>query len=71
VEAAGPAGQDTGPARPAAGNSRREAALAAFARHPLVDSDVLAAKLLAGYEAAFPELQQLWHGGNHSKGGGS
>jgi 6-phospho-beta-glucosidase len=70
VQAAGPAGQDTGPARPAAGNPRREAALAAFARHPLVDSDVLAAKLLAGYEAAFPELQQLWHGGNHGKGGG-
>ena len=34
----------------------REAALAAFARHPLVDSEVLAGQLLAGYEAAFPEL---------------
>lgn len=42
---------------------RREAALAAFARHPLVDSEVLAGKLLAGYEAAFPELGRLWHGG--------
>lgn len=41
----------------------REAALAAFARHPLVDSDVLAGKLLAGYEAAFPELGRLWLGG--------
>ncbi|WP_144671181.1 6-phospho-beta-glucosidase [Arthrobacter sp. U41] len=50
-------GQATGPA---AGSRRREAALAAFARHPLVDSDVLAAKLLAGYEAAFPELLHLW-----------
>ena len=42
---------------------RREAALAAFARHPLVDSEVLAGKLLAGYEAAFPELGRLWHRG--------
>ena len=40
----------------AATTGRREAALAAFARHPLVDSEVLAGKLLAGYEAAFPEL---------------
>lgn len=40
----------------------RDAALAAFARHPLVDSDVLAGELLAGYEAAFPELAQLWLG---------
>jgi 6-phospho-beta-glucosidase len=47
----------------AATTGRREAALAAFARHPLVDSDVLAVKLLAGYEAAFPELGRLWHGG--------
>ena len=47
----------------AATTGRREAALAAFARHPLVDSDVLAGKLLAGYEAAFPELGRLWHGG--------
>jgi 6-phospho-beta-glucosidase len=43
---------------------RREAALAAFARHPLVDSEALAAELLAGYEAAFPELGSLWHNGS-------
>jgi 6-phospho-beta-glucosidase len=61
VRAAGPgAGQAAGHAT---GTGRREAALAAFARHPLVASDVLAAKLLAGYEAAFPELQQLWRSG--------
>jgi 6-phospho-beta-glucosidase len=47
----------------AATTGRREAALAAFAGHPLVDSDALAGKLLAGYEAAFPELGRLWHGG--------
>ena len=35
----------------AATTGRREAALAAFARHPLVDSDVLGGRLLAGYEA--------------------
>ncbi|SDP38135.1 6-phospho-beta-glucosidase [Arthrobacter sp. ok909] len=40
---------------------RRESALAAFARHPLVDSEVLAGRLLSGYEAAFPELGRLWH----------
>lgn len=44
---------------PATG-SRREAALAAFACHPLVGSEELAARLLTGYEAAFPELQRLW-----------
>lgn len=44
----------------AAGRGRRDAALAAFAQHPLVDSSALAAKLLAGYEAAFPELERLW-----------
>ncbi|MCU1552601.1 MAG: 6-phospho-beta-glucosidase [Arthrobacter sp.] len=61
VQATGAAaGQAVGPA---AVTRRREAALAAFARHPLVDSDALAAKLLAGYEAAFPELQQLWRSG--------
>ncbi|WP_427006606.1 6-phospho-beta-glucosidase [Pseudarthrobacter sp. H2] len=43
-----------------AGQGRREAALSAFARHPLVDSELLAGKLLAGYEAAFPELGALW-----------
>lgn len=42
---------------------RREAARAAFAAHPLVGSDVLAAQLLARYEEAFPELRQLWRGG--------
>ena len=42
------------------GGGRREAALAAFARHPLVDSEELAARLLAGYEAAFPDLAALW-----------
>jgi 6-phospho-beta-glucosidase len=46
-----------------AGQGRREAALAAFARHPLVDSELLAGRLLAGYEAAFPELRILWGGG--------
>lgn len=46
----------------AAGTGRREAALAAFARHPLVDSELLAGRLLAGYEAAFPELGALWGG---------
>jgi 6-phospho-beta-glucosidase len=47
----------------AATTGRREAALAAFARHPLVDSEVLAGKLLAGYEAVFPELGRLWQSG--------
>ncbi|MGO4804157.1 6-phospho-beta-glucosidase [Arthrobacter sp. 2MCAF15] len=47
----------------AATTGRREAALAAFARHPLVDSADLAGKLLAGYESAFPELGRLWQGG--------
>ncbi|HEX9229687.1 MAG TPA: 6-phospho-beta-glucosidase, partial [Arthrobacter sp.] len=56
---------------PASGTLRRGAALAAFARHPLVDSDVLAAKLLAGYEEAFPELLQLWRSNSDSAGGGS
>jgi 6-phospho-beta-glucosidase len=51
----------------ACGNGRREAALAAFARHPLVNSEALAAKLLARYEGAFPELQPLWHGGARSR----
>lgn len=46
----------------AATTGSRDAALAAFARHPLVDSDALAGKLLTGYEAAFPELAQLWRG---------
>ncbi|WP_346959830.1 6-phospho-beta-glucosidase [uncultured Arthrobacter sp.] len=50
---------DSAESRPAAGG-RRGAALAAFARHPLVDSDDLAAQLLAAYEAAFPGLLELW-----------
>ncbi|MDN4642681.1 family 4 glycosyl hydrolase [Arthrobacter sp. PsM3] len=44
------------------GPGRREAALAAFAGHPLVGSADLAGKLLAGYEAAFPDLGSLWAG---------
>jgi 6-phospho-beta-glucosidase len=47
----------------AATDGDRDAALAAFARHPLVDSADLAAQLLAGYEQAFPALRQLWRGG--------
>jgi len=50
----------TGPQSASDGGGRREAALAAFARHPLVDSEELAARLLAGYEAAFPDLAALW-----------
>ncbi len=46
----------------AAGSGVREAALQAFARHPLVGDAALAGKLLAGYEAAFPELGRLWPG---------
>ncbi|MGR0158881.1 6-phospho-beta-glucosidase [Paenarthrobacter nitroguajacolicus] len=38
----------------------REAAVQAFAAHPLVGSMPLGRQLLAGYEAAFPELTQLW-----------
>ena len=47
----------------AATAGRRDAGLAAFARHPLVDSEDLAGKLLDGYETAFPELGRLWRGG--------
>jgi 6-phospho-beta-glucosidase len=39
---------------------RRDDALRAFARHPLIDSEELAVDLLAGYEAAFPALRLLW-----------
>ncbi|ABK04277.1 glycoside hydrolase, family 4 [Arthrobacter sp. FB24] len=42
---------------------RRSDALRAFGLHPLIDSEELAVKLLAGYEAAFPALGQLWRGG--------
>ncbi|MGX5715229.1 family 4 glycosyl hydrolase [Arthrobacter sp. MAHUQ-56] len=41
----------------------RDAALAAFARHPLVGSPDLAMQLLAGYEEAFPALGKIWQGG--------
>jgi 6-phospho-beta-glucosidase len=47
----------------AATTGNRGAALEAFARHPLVDSPNLAAKLLAGYEQAFPGLGKMWEGG--------
>ncbi|MDQ0731429.1 family 4 glycosyl hydrolase [Arthrobacter sp. B1I2] len=47
----------------AATTGSRAAALEAFARHPLVDSPDLAAKLLAGYEQAFPALGKIWEGG--------
>jgi len=47
----------------AAATGDRTAALEAFARHPLVDSPELAAKLLAGYEQAFPDLGKNWTGG--------
>ncbi|MFE5836165.1 6-phospho-beta-glucosidase [Arthrobacter sp. NPDC056493] len=44
----------------AASTGDRDAALAAFAEHPLVGSAELAGALLTGYEAAFPELAALW-----------
>ncbi|MEN8581709.1 hypothetical protein ABFP37_03225 [Burkholderia sp. RS01] len=44
----------------AAAHGEREAALQAFAEHPLIGSESLAAALLAGYEAAFPGLAGLW-----------
>ena len=47
----------------AATTGDRAAALAAFARHPLVDSSDLAARLLAGYEQEFPDLGKMWEGG--------
>ena len=40
----------------------RDAALQAFAGHPLVTSTDLAARLLAGYEQAFPALGKIWAG---------
>ncbi|KNH16861.1 glycoside hydrolase [Arthrobacter sp. ZBG10] len=46
----------------AATDGDREAALAAFAHHPLVASADLAARLLAGYEQAFPDLGKMWRG---------
>lgn len=47
----------------AATTGDRAAALEAFARHPLVDSADLAARLLAGYDQAFPDLGKMWEGG--------
>ena len=47
----------------AASEGDRDAALAAFARHPLVDSEDLAKALLAGYERQFPALGDLWRRG--------
>ncbi|WP_426938674.1 6-phospho-beta-glucosidase [Pseudarthrobacter sp. S3] len=44
----------------AATHGDRTAAVDALSRHPLVDSPVLGAKLLAGYERAFPALLELW-----------
>lgn len=46
----------------AASHGDRQAALEAFAEHPLVGSEQLAGRLLAGYEAAFPDLSRLWQG---------
>ncbi|MDR6556050.1 6-phospho-beta-glucosidase [Arthrobacter pascens] len=46
----------------AASHGDRQAALEAFAVHPLVGSAQLAAQLLSGYEAAFPALAGLWRG---------
>ena len=63
LPASGPASA-SGPQSASGGGGRREAALAAFARHPLVDSEELAARLLAGYEAAFPDLAALWAAGS-------
>ncbi|WP_427171977.1 6-phospho-beta-glucosidase [Arthrobacter sp. 92] len=50
----------------AATYGQRDAALQAFARHPLVDSEELAVALLAGYEAQFPGLRQLWRAGGEN-----
>jgi 6-phospho-beta-glucosidase len=47
----------------AATTGNRDAALEAFARHPLVESPDLAAKLLTGYEQVFPALGKMWEGG--------
>ena len=41
-------------------HGERSAAVGAFAAHPLIGSEALGEQLLAGYEAAFPELQRLW-----------
>ncbi|MDP9692929.1 UNVERIFIED_ORG: 6-phospho-beta-glucosidase [Arthrobacter globiformis] len=44
----------------AASAGDRDAALEAFAEHPLVGSAALANALLTGYEGAFPELPGFW-----------
>lgn len=44
----------------AATDGNRDAALEAFARHPLIDSQQLAERLLLNYESTFPGLGQLW-----------
>lgn len=41
-------------------DGNREAALQAFAAHPLVGSPALGRQLLEGYEGAMPELRRLW-----------
>ncbi|WP_314323171.1 6-phospho-beta-glucosidase [Paenarthrobacter ilicis] len=41
-------------------DGERDAAVQAFAAHPLVGSARLGSQLLDGYEAAFPELRRLW-----------
>ncbi|MGF9650275.1 6-phospho-beta-glucosidase [Pseudarthrobacter oxydans] len=47
----------------AATEGDRDAALQAFAQHPLVGSEELGVELLAGYEQAFPALGKMWRGG--------
>ncbi|WP_284976409.1 6-phospho-beta-glucosidase [Arthrobacter sp. efr-133-TYG-104] len=44
----------------AARDGDREAALQAFAAHPLVGSTAIGKQLLEGYETAFPALRSLW-----------
>jgi 6-phospho-beta-glucosidase len=44
----------------AATQGDRDAAVQAFAEHPLVGSEALGLSLLAGYEEAFPALRELW-----------
>ncbi|GAA2848221.1 6-phospho-beta-glucosidase [Paenarthrobacter ilicis] len=41
-------------------DGERDAAVQAFAAHPLVGSARLGSQLLDGYEAAFPEVRRLW-----------
>ncbi|MDR6987687.1 6-phospho-beta-glucosidase [Paenarthrobacter nitroguajacolicus] len=41
-------------------DGERGSAVGAFAAHPLIGSAALGEQLLAGYEAAFPELARLW-----------